>query len=118
MSRLLVVTHPLQAAGFQLAGVEAYGVPDLDAAQELLEDWLEHGLEGLCAIDESLLEHLPRRLLHRLERSEQLQHIAIPSGRTQERPTTRRDRIAQMLRMAVGFHIAFEPERAQGVERG
>ena len=55
MSRLLVVTRPALVHGFELAGVDAYGVEDVESAQELIESWLITGEIGLLAIDDGLL---------------------------------------------------------------
>lgn len=118
MSHLLVVTRPHLAAGFQLAGVEAYPADDFESARELLEDWLQSGLRGLCAIDEEYLEHLPRSLVQRLDRSDRLRYISIPGGRPLDRTSSRRHRIARLLRLAIGFHIAFEPEADGAAEHG
>jgi vacuolar-type H+-ATPase subunit F/Vma7 len=37
MSSLLVVTRPALVTGFHLAGVEAFGVDDVESAQELIK---------------------------------------------------------------------------------
>ena len=40
MSRLFIVTEPELAAGFQLAGVEAFAAADPSSARELIEKWI------------------------------------------------------------------------------
>jgi hypothetical protein len=40
MSQLFVVTRPALVPGFQLAGVDAHGVEDVESAQELIEKWM------------------------------------------------------------------------------
>ncbi len=67
MSHLLVVTRPSLVPGFQLAGVNAYGVEDIETSQELISSWLVAGEVGLLAIDDGLLEQLPDSFIRRLE---------------------------------------------------
>ena len=43
MSRLLVVTRPDLATGFELAGVETFVVQDAEEAEELIGGWLDDG---------------------------------------------------------------------------
>jgi vacuolar-type H+-ATPase subunit F/Vma7 len=116
LSRLLVVTHPSLAAGFHLAGVEAFAAADAQAAQEIVGGWLAAGERGLIAIDDDLLNGFDRGLVRRLEAAEGLYHLSIPSRRPDESEAARRRRIAEMIRRAIGFEITFtagQAERAQ-----
>lgn len=113
MSRLLVITRPSLVYGFQLAGVEAFSAEDVETAQELIESWLEAGEAGLLAIDDGLLAHLDPVLLKRLESSENLPVLAIPGGEPMGAEVSRRHRIAEMIRRAIGFHITFKGEEAE-----
>jgi vacuolar-type H+-ATPase subunit F/Vma7 len=108
MSRLLIVTRPAFLTGFQLAGVDAYGAEDAETAQELIEAWLEAGEVGLLAIDDGLLERIDASLLKRLDASEHLLYLAIPGGQSLGPEASRRHRVAEMIRQAVGFHITFK----------
>ena len=58
MSQLFIVTRPSLVNGFHLAGVDAYGVEDIESAQELIDKWLNAGEVGLLAIDDGLLVHM------------------------------------------------------------
>jgi vacuolar-type H+-ATPase subunit F/Vma7 len=113
MSRLLVLTRPSLAAGFQMAGVEAFGVEDVEAAQALIDGWLAGGEVNLLAIDDGLLSHLEPALLKRLGTSEKLPFLAIPGGQPLGTEISRKHRIAQIIRQAIGFHITFKGEEAQ-----
>lgn len=113
MSRLLVVTRPSLVPGFQLAGVEAYGAQDVETAQELISLWLDTGEAGLLAIDDGLLENMDSVFLKRLSSSNTLLHLSIPGGQPLGRMASRKYRIAQTIRRAVGFQITFK-----GVETG
>ena len=113
MSRLLIVTHPSLVAGFQLAGVEAFGVEDVESAQELIEMWLRNGETGLLAIDDGLLANMEPGLLRRLGACEKLPYLGIPGGQPLGPESSRRFRIAQMIRRAIGFHITFAGEETE-----
>jgi V/A-type H+-transporting ATPase subunit F len=113
MSRLLVITRPNLVDGFRLAGVEAYAADDVETAQELIESWVEAGETGLLAIDDGFLEHINPVVMKRLEATEQLNYLAIPGGEPLGPEATRRQRLAQQIRRAIGFHITFKGEESQ-----
>jgi vacuolar-type H+-ATPase subunit F/Vma7 len=115
MSRLLVVTRPALVPGFRLAGVDAYGAEDVETAQELIDGWLKTGETGLLAIDDGLMEHMAPPFVKRLEASEKLPYLTIPGGGPLGPGVSRRHRIAEMIRRAIGFHITFKGE--DGEER-
>jgi vacuolar-type H+-ATPase subunit F/Vma7 len=110
MSSLRVVTQPDLAPGFALAGVETFPVDDSETAEGLLSAWLDLGEAGLIALDERLLPGLTASLLRRLEHSERLFHIAIPAGMYSGSAEARQERIAALIRQAIGFHITFRHE--------
>jgi len=116
MSRLLVITRPDLAAGFALAGVDAYAAADVESAVERIEEWLAAGETGLLAIDEGVLAKMPPAFIHRLEAAEQLPFLAIPGGRGAEEVRYRRQRIAELSRRAIGFHSIFKAEHAEEEE--
>ncbi|NPV68884.1 MAG: hypothetical protein HPY64_17280 [Anaerolineae bacterium] len=113
MSSLRVVVRSDLAVGFALAGVETHGVEDVEAAEELIAGWLDAGETGLLAIEESLLAHLDRALLKRLDASGTLLYLAIPGGEAAEDGITRSARIARMIRRTIGVRIAFGGEEAE-----
>jgi len=110
MSRLLVVTRPSLVPGFRLAGVDAYGAEDVEAAQELIEGWLKAGEAGLLAIDDGLMEYMDPSFVKQLGASEKLPYLTIPGGGSLGLEISRRQRIAEMIRRAIGFHITFKGE--------
>ncbi len=113
MSRLLVITRPHLVDGFRLAGVEAFAAEDVETAQELIESWVEAGESGLVAIDDAYLEHINPMVIRRLEASDQLDYLAIPGGEPLGPAISRRQRLAQQIRRAIGFHITFKGEDEQ-----
>jgi V/A-type H+-transporting ATPase subunit F len=115
VSRLLVITRPNLVDGFRLAGVEAYAAEDVETAQELIESWVEAGESGLLAIDDGFLEHIDPIVMKRLEATEQLDYLAIPGGEPLGPEASRRQRLAQQIRRAIGFHITFKGEESQSL---
>jgi vacuolar-type H+-ATPase subunit F/Vma7 len=110
MGQLFIITRPELAIGFQLAGVDAYGAEDVETAQELIEGWLAADETGLLAIDDGLLERMDAAFLKRLSSFENLPYLAIPGGAPLGPEASRRERIATLIRQAIGFHITFKGE--------
>jgi vacuolar-type H+-ATPase subunit F/Vma7 len=113
MSQLFVLTRPALVPGFQLAGVDAHGVEDVESAQELIDKWLTAGEVGLLAIDDGLLAHMDAAFLKRLASSELLPFIVIPGGQPLGPEASQRYRIATLIRRVIGFHITFKGEDEQ-----
>lgn len=116
MSRLRVIASPDVVTGFHLAGVEAHGVQDVEAAETLLETWLDEREAALVAIEDGLLAALSPGLLRRLEASETVLYLAIPGALAGEVAVTRRARLARLLRRTIGVQISFggEPDGSAG----
>ncbi|UCH60023.1 MAG: hypothetical protein JSV61_00710 [Anaerolineales bacterium] len=108
MSRLLVITRPSLVPGFHLAGVDAYGAEDVEAAQEMIATWLDRGETGLLAIDDGLFELLEPATVRQLEAYDQMPYLVIPGGSALGAEASRRARIAHTIRRAIGFHITFK----------
>src|SRR5512143_2003463 len=116
MSQLFVVTRPSLVPGFQLAGVDAHGVEDVETAQGLIEQWVATGEEGRLAIDDGLLALMETSFLKRLGSAEHRPYIAIPGGQPLGPEASQRHRIAALIRRAIGFHIAFKADEERGEE--
>jgi vacuolar-type H+-ATPase subunit F/Vma7 len=113
MSRLMVITRPTLVSGFQLAGVNAVGAEDVETAQDLISSWLAAGEVGLLAIDDGLLERMDADFIRRLGSIEGLPYLAIPGGASLGPEASRRERIGEMIRRAIGFHITFKGEETE-----
>ncbi len=116
MSQFFVLTRPSLVPGFQLAGVDAYGVEDVETAQELITKWMIAGEVGLLAIDDGLLARMDEAFLKRLASSENLLYLAIPGGGALGPEVSQRNRIARLIRRAIGFHITFKGEEESSDE--
>jgi vacuolar-type H+-ATPase subunit F/Vma7 len=112
----MVITRPALVCGFQLAGVDAYGAENIETAQELITGWLEAGEVGLLAIDDGLLSLMNPDLINRLGKSDRLPFIAIPGGKPLGPEISRKHRIAEMIRRAIGVHITFRGEETERKE--
>ncbi|GJQ51867.1 MAG: hypothetical protein HKUEN02_07140 [Anaerolineaceae bacterium] len=108
MTQLFVITRPSLTPGFHLAGVDAYGVDDVESAQELIEKWIGDGEAGLLAIDDGLFERMDEAIVKRLESAEKLPYIVIPGGKSLGEEASQKSRIAALIRQAIGAHITFK----------
>lgn len=111
MGRLLVITQPALAPGFQLAGVETFAVNDSASAQRLIAGWLDQGEVGLLAIDEDLFDGFNASFRRRLEANDRLPAVALPNGLPVSDEASRRSHIADLIRRAIGFHITFRGDK-------
>ncbi len=116
MSRLFILVRPSLVAGFHLAGVEAFGVEDVETLHEMVERWMDKGETGLLAIDEGLFSLLPPPFIKKLETRPNIFHIAIPGGGALGSEASRRTRVASIIRRAIGVHIAFKGDRLESQE--
>jgi vacuolar-type H+-ATPase subunit F/Vma7 len=116
MSSLLVVTRPALVSGFRLAGVNVFGAEDVETAQELIGSWLDADETGLLAIDDGLLANMDPAFVKRLNAAEHLPHLAIPGGQALGREASRRYRIAEIIRRAIGFQITFRGDKPEAEE--
>jgi vacuolar-type H+-ATPase subunit F/Vma7 len=107
MSSLRVLIRPDLAPGFSLAGVETFPIETPEAASSLLAAWLDAGEGGLIALDANLLAGLTPSVARRLENSDRLFHVSIPGGVFSGTAEARQQRIAALIRQAIGFHITF-----------
>jgi vacuolar-type H+-ATPase subunit F/Vma7 len=110
VSRLLIISRPSLAIGFQLAGVDTYSAEDVESAQEVISTLLENDETGLLAIDDGLIAQMDARLLEQLNNTKRLQYIVFPGGGSQGYLASRQQRMAEMIRRAIGFHILFQAE--------
>lgn len=108
MSRLLILTRPDSVAGFHLAGVDAVAANDAAAAEAQILRWLAAGEQGLLAVDESLYGEFGDSFRKRLLNNAQLPLLILPDGRPVGATITSRQRLAELIREAIGFHITFQ----------
>jgi len=108
MGRLLVITTPDLAPGFELAGVETFAVDDVDQAETVLDQFLSGDEASLIVVRQGLLEAMSARLQRQVSRSYRPVVIAIPGGMPTMATSGRRQRyISELIRRAIGFRITF-----------
>ena len=108
MGRLMVVTNPELATGFQLAGVETFAVEDVENAEELLQKLLTGNEASLIVVHRNLLQAIGPRLRRRIERSYRPIVVDIPGGLSTAPGEERRRHIIELIRRAIGYHITFD----------
>jgi vacuolar-type H+-ATPase subunit F/Vma7 len=111
MGRLIVITTPDLAPGFELAGVDTFAVDSRERAQSLLREFLEKAQPDLIAVCSDLIEDMDLQLQRRVDRSYHPVVIAIPGGTPSITESGRQRYIAELIRRAVGFQITFETKR-------
>jgi vacuolar-type H+-ATPase subunit F/Vma7 len=114
MGRLVVITTPDLVLGFQLAGVETFAVESTAQAEAILRTLLEGGETSLIAVRQDLLQTIDPRLRRQLDTSSSPVVMAIPGGTPARPGEAHRQRIAALIRRAIGFHITFGAEAPRG----
>ncbi len=113
MGRLIVITAPDLATGFELAGVETFAAQSPQEAETMLRRLLESEEASLIAVRQDLLQAMDRQLQRRVEVSYRPVVMAIPGGTSATSGEGRHRYIAELIRRAIGFHITFEADRRQ-----
>jgi vacuolar-type H+-ATPase subunit F/Vma7 len=111
MGRLMVITSPDLAPGFQLAGVETFAVETIEEAETVLQRLLTSGEASLIVVRRALLQAMDTRLQHQAEVSYQPVVMAIPGAMPALTRGERWRHIAELIRRAIGFQITFGDEQ-------
>lgn len=110
MARLIVVTTPDLAPGFQLTGAVTLAAASARAASAVVRELVERGEEGVIGVYEPYWQEMDRDLRRRLERTTNPVVVPMPSGRMAGAPGERRAAIAAMLRQVIGYRITLPGE--------
>ena len=114
MGRLMVITTPDLAPGFQLAGVETFAVEGVEEAQAVLRKLLAEGEASLVVVRRALLQAMDIRLQRQVEASYQPVVMAIPGAMPVLSRGEHRRYISILIRRAIGFQITFGTEEQTG----
>lgn len=107
MARLVVLVPAEETAGWRLAGVRTEGVYDPATTGAALTRLLGDREVGIVAVDAELLAALPPSLRAQAEAS--VLPVIVPIPRTSEAgERDARDRLADALARAVGWHVHFQ----------
>lgn len=112
MGRLIVITTPDLACGFQLAGVETLVVEDVTQAETVLRQLLVKGEASLIVVGRALLQAVDARLQRQVETSYQPLVMAIPGAMPTLAQREHRRHITELIRRAIGFQITFSEEQS------
>ena len=110
MARVVIITEPNLAPGFQMARVETIAARSAAEAQAQLEQLRSSDDVSVIAIHAPFLAEMDETLQRDIEMQVMPLVIALPTGTAQAAGYTRREQIAHMLRRAIGFQITFQPE--------
>ena len=110
MNKIVVLTKSDQVAGFRLAGVDAIGVDDAEAVENLINSWLKKKEEILLALDDDLFSMISRDLVKRIYDSDEMMLVTIPDKAVSGGERTRKQQIYKMIRHATGVQIRFKGE--------
>lgn len=102
--RIRVVTRPLLAKGFELAGLMVTSADDEVAAADVIKRWAADDEVGIVLVDDALFHSLPRDLLARLERQALPVLAPVPTPRWDERSEAEAY-ILDILRQAIGYRV-------------
>jgi vacuolar-type H+-ATPase subunit F/Vma7 len=106
-AQLVVVAPPELAPGFRLAGATAREAATPEQAEAAVRDLIAEGERGVVAVYEPYFTRFPGEVRDRLVASVAPVVVALPSGLTVEGDASRKARLADLLRQAVGYHITF-----------
>ncbi len=107
MARLVVIADMDTALGFQLAGVEVLRAEDAGSARSKLLQLLSDENVGLIAISSAFLDALDDATRRLVETGYKPVVIGFPKGGPVSAVAGRRERLAALIRRAIGFHITF-----------
>lgn len=117
MGRLMVITTPDLAPGFQLAGVETFAVASVAEAETVLRDLMDGAEASLIVVRRALLQEMDFSLQRRVENSFRPVVMSIPGSISTSRREGRRRYISELIRRAIGFHITFGNEQPETSSR-
>lgn len=110
MARVVVVTSPELAAGYRLAGAATRSVDDAREAGRVLRELGRSADVAVVAVHEPYLLAQDPATRRALEAQLYPVVVALPAGEPGGPGESRAERIAAMMRRAIGYHMSFAPE--------
>lgn len=102
--RVRVLSRPMLAAGYELAGLAVTRVDDGATAGEAVKRLAADAEVGIILVDDALYRALPRDLLARLDRRALPVIAPVPAPRWDERSEAEAY-ILEILRQAIGYRV-------------
>lgn len=107
MAKLTVITNPILASGFRLAGVEVVPAENRDKANSELVRLLDEGEAGIIAIDAPYFSALDYSTARRIEQMVKPVVVSLPMGADVLPEQRRSHQIAELIRRAIGIRMTF-----------
>lgn len=107
MAKLTVITNPMLAPGFRLAGVEVVAAASQETAGRELVRLLDEGEAGIIAIDAPYFSGLDYGTARRIEEIVKPVVISLPVGADVLPEQQRSRQIAELIRRAIGIRMTF-----------
>lgn len=104
MYKLVVVTDPVNGAGFRLSGFDVVETSVERVKADLLNLMTQKDV-GIVAINEDLMRSLDEITARQVEASDVPLVVPFPAFRSWEIPKVGEGYIAQLIRRAIGYHI-------------
>jgi vacuolar-type H+-ATPase subunit F/Vma7 len=114
LPHLIVVTTAELAPGFRLAGAAVRVARSAPAAADVICRLIDEGETGVIGVHEPFLAGLAPSLRRRLEEMPSPVIVALPPGTVGGDLRRRRERLADLLRRAVGWHMTFRATEGGG----
>lgn len=102
--KVRVVSRPVLAAGFELAGLSVSRAQGGAATVEAISRWAEESDVGIVLVDDVLYRALPQDFLARLDRRALPIVAPVPAPRWDERSEAEAY-ILEILRQAIGYRV-------------
>jgi vacuolar-type H+-ATPase subunit F/Vma7 len=102
--RVRVISRPVLATGFELAGLKVSHADDGRTAADAVKQYAADAETGIVLVDDALYRALPRDVLARLDRQALPLIVPVPAPRWDERSEADAY-ILEILRQAIGYRV-------------
>jgi vacuolar-type H+-ATPase subunit F/Vma7 len=102
--KVRVVSRPVAAIGFELAGLIVERAEDSRAAADAIARCVARADTGILLVEEALYRVLPRELLAKLDRQASPIVASVPAPRWDERGEAE-SYVMDILRQAIGYRV-------------
>lgn len=105
MYKVAAITDADTADGFNLTPVVTYVCNEPQEAVLKLKELLNDDTIGIIIINEEYFQHIDERTRKKIDRIYRPIVVPVPAKKTISSPEARRDYLASLIRLAVGFDI-------------
>lgn len=105
MYKVAAITDPDTADGFNLTPVITYAVEEPQEAVQKLRELLNDDTIGIIIINEEFFQQIDERTRKKIDSIYRPIVVPVPAKKTISSTEARRDYLASLIRLAVGFDI-------------